>query len=163
MQLTIINNCQEKRIGSLYDVLDSSLQVCSSSAASRNITVDLTCPGDLTARIDPSLLEQAAVNLLDNAIKYSDDGGRIGITAEVREQDILISFTDNGPGIDRRHFTRLFERFYRVDKARSRKLGGTGLGLAIVKHIMQVHNGDVSVESTPGEGSIFRLHLPKEL
>lgn len=77
------------------------------------------------------------------------------------EKEIIISVSDQGCGIEKIHLSRIFERFYRVDKARSREMGGTGLGLAIVKHVAQVHGGHVSVQSTPGKGSVFALHLPK--
>ncbi|MBW2209382.1 MAG: ATP-binding protein, partial [Deltaproteobacteria bacterium] len=107
-----------------------------------------------------TLLEQAIVNLLDNAIKYSHVDSEIRVSAKQNDQDILIDVRDQGMGIEKQHLSRLFERFYRVDKARSRKLGGTGLGLAIVKHIVQVHRGRVAVDSVPGHGSTFSIHLP---
>jgi len=116
---------------------------------------------DLKGKVDPLLLEQAVGNLIDNAINYSDEGKSVTIRAQEREQEILIQVEDHGSGIERIHLDRIFERFYRVDKSRSRKLGGTGLGLAIVKHIVQAHGGRVSVESQIGEGSTFTLHLPQ--
>ncbi|MCP4658114.1 MAG: cell wall metabolism sensor histidine kinase WalK [bacterium] len=105
-------------------------------------------------------LERAVTNLLDNAIKYSPEGGRIAVRAQAREGVALIEVEDEGPGIEPRHQERIFERFYRVDAARSRALGGTGLGLAIVKHTALALGGDVSLDSTPGEGSTFRIRLP---
>ncbi|NUQ63077.1 MAG: PAS domain-containing sensor histidine kinase, partial [Pirellulales bacterium] len=96
----------------------------------------------------------------DNAIKYSPGGASVRVDALRTSGEILIRVTDRGSGISREHLPRIFERFYRVDKARSRKLGGTGLGLAIVKHIAQVHRGRASVESKLGEGTTFSLHLP---
>jgi two-component system phosphate regulon sensor histidine kinase PhoR len=101
------------------------------------------------------------VNLVDNAIKYSPAGAVVSVSATVRDDEVALEVDDHGSGIDRRHLPRLFERFYRVDKARSRDLGGTGLGLAIVKHISQVHGGRVTVESTPGVGSRFTIFLPR--
>ena len=101
------------------------------------------------------------VNILDNAIKYSEKGSAVYVECSSMEKEIIISIKDQGIGIAKRHLPRLFERFYRVDKARSRELGGTGLGLAIVKHIVQAHDGRISVESTPGKGSAFTIHLPK--
>ncbi|MDD5597644.1 MAG: ATP-binding protein, partial [Victivallaceae bacterium] len=109
---------------------------------------------------DCQLLEQALINLTDNAIKYSEPGSRVEISAALEDEFVIIKVKDNGPGIAREHLPRLFERFYRVDKARSRKLGGTGLGLAIVKHIAQLHGGSISVESELGQGSTFTLRIP---
>ena len=114
----------------------------------------------MKAKINPALLEQAVVNLLDNAIKYSDAESAVTVAATTQDHEVMIAVVDHGSGIEKRHLDRLFERFYRVDRARSRKLGGTGLGLAIVKHIIQAHGGRVSVESRPGKGSTFTLHLP---
>ena len=101
------------------------------------------------------------VNLLDNAIKYSEPNSAIHLTANLSDSEVKIIVEDQGIGIAKKHLSRLFERFYRVDKARSRKLGGTGLGLAIVKHIAQAHGGQVTVKSTAGKGSTFTIHLPK--
>jgi two-component system phosphate regulon sensor histidine kinase PhoR len=112
------------------------------------------------ARINPPLLEQAVANLVDNAIKYSEVGGRVRILARRDASEVVISVEDEGCGIPAEHLPRLFERFYRVDKARSRSLGGTGLGLAIVKHIVKAHAGRVQVQSTPGKGSVFSIHMP---
>ena len=112
--------------------------------------------------MEKTLLEQAVVNLLDNAIKYSDENKSITITGatDAARGDVTISVADQGIGIPGEHLERIFERFYRVDKARSRKLGGTGLGLSIVKHIVSAHNGSVSVESVVGKGSTFTIRLP---
>jgi len=100
------------------------------------------------------------VILLDNAIKYSPAESTIQISARGAEKEVIIAVKDSGCGIDKSHLSRIFERFYVVDKARTRKLGGTGLGLAIVKHIVQLHGGSVAVESSPGQGSTFTIHLP---
>jgi two-component system phosphate regulon sensor histidine kinase PhoR len=97
---------------------------------------------------------------VDNALKYSEPGGKIEVKVLATETAIVIEVQDWGCGIDSAHLPRLFERFYRVDQARSRQLGGTGLGLAIVKHIAQAHGGSVSVNSTLGYGSRFSIHLP---
>jgi two-component system phosphate regulon sensor histidine kinase PhoR len=100
------------------------------------------------------------VNLIDNAIKYSGEGSQILVSAGREGSELVIRVRDWGCGIAREHHPRLFERFYRVDKARGRQAGGTGLGLAIVKHIVQAHGGQVAVASTPGEGSTFEIRLP---
>jgi two-component system phosphate regulon sensor histidine kinase PhoR len=105
-------------------------------------------------------MDQAMVNLLDNAINYSSEKSDIQISASLTDNELMIRVQDHGIGIPKEHLSRLFERFYRVDKARSRELGGTGLGLAIVKHIAHAHGGRVSVDSTPGKGSTFSIHLP---
>jgi two-component system phosphate regulon sensor histidine kinase PhoR len=145
----------------LKEVLVGALQLCQVKAEPKQVRMELSCREELVARINPSLLGQAVVNLLDNAIKYSEPGKTIWVQLEAREKEILLRVRDEGCGIEKQHLERLFERFYRVDKARSRKLGGTGLGLAIVKHIMEAHGGRVSVESQPGRGSTFTLHLPR--
>ena len=146
--------------GSIRDVLQVALDVCEMKAGAKHITLGLRCPEDLYAEINPPLLEQAVVNLIDNAIKYSPDGSAVGVSATVEGAGLSITVTDAGRGISREHLTRLFERFYRVDKARSRDMGGTGLGLSIVKHIAVAHGGWVAVESAPGLGSTFTITLP---
>ncbi|HEY4309600.1 MAG TPA: ATP-binding protein [Pirellulales bacterium] len=144
----------------IKDMLQAVLHDCQSKAAQREIQVRVECDDTLLAQINAPLLEQAVTNLLDNALKYSEPGSEVLITAVQRDAEVTIAVSDRGCGIDDEHLPRLFERFYRVDKARSRKLGGTGLGLAIVKHIVQAHQGRITVDSTPGVGSVFRIHLP---
>lgn len=144
-------------------VLRTALQVCQSGAEEKQILLDLTCPDDLTAMVDETLLEQALINLIDNAVKYSDPGTTVTLVAAIEDAGLSIRVHDQGRGIAKKHLPRLFERFYRIDKARSRKLGGTGLGLSIVKHIVQSHGGRVNVESTLGRGSTFTIHLPEDL
>lgn len=145
----------------IQELLQTAIQICRAKAEKKAIQVDILCPPGLQANVDPPLLEQAVVNLLDNAIQYSEAGSNVGIHAVEANAEIRISVSDHGVGIEKKHLSRLFERFYRVDKARSRQLGGTGLGLAIVKHIVQAHGGRLSVESAPGKGSTFTIHLPK--
>jgi two-component system phosphate regulon sensor histidine kinase PhoR len=147
--------------GRIKDVLETAIQICEAGAMAKKIEVELSCAKEMVANLDPQLLEQAIVNLIDNAIKYSNDGGTVRVEALQRENEIIISVHDQGCGIEKKHLPRLFERFYRVDMARSRQMGGTGLGLAIVKHIAQAHVGRVAVESIPGKGSTFSIHLPK--
>ena len=167
MQLSRIERDDEiQQIGMeachIGDVLNTAVNLCDPMLKEKAITIDLACPEDIGGRFDATLLEQAAVNLLDNAIKYSPTGSAIEIDAKQVDGEIQISFRDHGMGIARKHLPRLFERFYRVDKARSRKLGGTGLGLAIVKHIAQAHGGRITVDSELEKGSTFTLHLPIE-
>ena len=130
-------------------------------AQERKIKVTLNCSKKLVITANSLLLKQAIGNLLDNAIKYSEPGTAVEVEAVANSDDVVIRVSDHGSGIAPEHLPRLFERFYRVDKGRSRELGGTGLGLAIVKHIAQAHGGTVTVESTLGKGSVFTLHLPK--
>ena len=143
-------------------VLKSAVELCQSRADERGVTLSLSCAEGLSAVMHAGLMEQAVVNLIDNAIKYGTGGARAVVeVAAVKEGScIRITVRDYGCGIERRHLDRLFERFYRVDKGRSRELGGTGLGLSIVKHIVLIHNGTVGVESELGRGSAFTLCLP---
>ena len=142
-------------------VVANAVDLCREAAAARQIVIDYTPPqATLRGRIAAPLIERAVVNLIDNAIKYSEPGAEVTVALGADARGCRIRVTDQGPGIPRQHLARLFERFYRVDKARSRKLGGTGLGLAIVKHIAQAHGGEVSVESTLGKGSTFTIVLP---
>jgi two-component system phosphate regulon sensor histidine kinase PhoR len=145
---------------SVKSVILSAIQTCREKTNAKNITVNLACPDDISARVDSRLMAQALVNLLDNAINYSREKSEIQISAALKDKELRISVQDHGIGIPKEHLSRLFERFYRVDKARSRELGGTGLGLAIVKHIAHAHGGHVSVDSTLGKGSTFSLNLP---
>jgi len=115
---------------------------------------------DLVVAGDRSQLVSAVTNLLDNAVKYSEPGQPVEVDAVAIDGDVCISVRDHGIGIPSRDLERIFERFYRVDRARSRATGGTGLGLSIVRHVAQAHGGDVTVESTEGEGSTFRLRVP---
>ncbi len=144
----------------LAEVLRNAMQVCQAQADQKAIKLELRCDEQLKIRMNPSLLEQAVVNLITNAIKYSPEHTQVQIEATVKEKEVEIKVTDQGIGIPRDYHERIFERFYRVDKARSRKLGGTGLGLSIVKHIVKVHNGRVAVESKVGKGSTFYIYLP---
>ena len=146
--------------GPIREVLASAVELCRPKAEEKQIPIHLDCPEDLQAPRNTPLLEQAVVNLLDNAIKYSSEGQPVHLEAFQEGQEVVIRVRDHGCGIPPEHLDRLFERFYRVDKARSRKLGGTGLGLAIVKHIALAHGGRVAVQSQVGQGSTFSIYLP---
>ena len=144
-------------------VLKSAIELCQTRADDRGVKLCLSCASELTAVMHAGLMEQAVVNLIDNAIKYGAgaESARVDIEA-VKEGASVVRITvrDYGPGIEHKHLDRLFERFYRVDKGRSRELGGTGLGLAIVKHIVLLHSGTVTVESELGNGAAFTIRLP---
>ncbi len=144
----------------LCPVLESSRMACESLLQQQQIKLNINCPEHLHARINAPLLEQAIINLLTNAIKYSDPGGEVVLEALELESKIGIRVQDFGCGIEKEHQARIFERFYRVDQARSRNLGGTGLGLSIVKHVAQAHRAEVEMTSVAGEGSCFTLLLP---
>jgi two-component system, OmpR family, phosphate regulon sensor histidine kinase PhoR len=129
--------------------------------AAKNLKVIVDLPPEaLTLRADETRLHEVLYNLLENAVKYSHENGQIHLGATKRGDEVVLSVTDNGLGISKDDLPRIFERFYRADKARSRELGGTGLGLAIVKHIAQLHGGRVEAESELGQGTTIRVVLP---
>ena len=144
----------------LAPVISSAMVSCGQAAAARGVALQSSCDPDLTCRMNAQLVEQAVTNLLDNAINYSRRGAPVEVRARRAAGSVLIDVTDAGSGIAPEHQERIFERFYRVDRARSSAYGGTGLGLAIVKHIAQAHAGEVNVRSSPGRGSTFTLRLP---
>jgi two-component system, OmpR family, phosphate regulon sensor histidine kinase PhoR len=129
-------------------------------AMERNFTISVEPTGSLCAKADVRALDQVLFNLVDNAVKYAGQGGAVIVRAVDEEDTVRIEIIDNGPGIDSRYRERLFERFFRVDKGRSREMGGTGLGLAIVKHLVSAMGGTVGMEPARGGGSLFwvRLH-----
>lgn len=145
---------------SIQEVLEAAAQDCQLKANEKQMELNIECDMRLTAAINAPLIEQAVANLIDNAIKYSEPGQRVDVLAYQEDQQVLIEVRDRGCGISSEQQERIFERFYRVDKGRSRKLGGTGLGLAIVKHIAHANGGSITVKSTPGEGSVFTLNIP---
>lgn len=146
---------------SLENPVTEAVSLCTPRAEEKETVIHRDCPGDLTVAGNGRLLEQAVLNLVDNAIKYCPAGSRIEVTGRRNDEGgTVLTISDNGPGIPEEDQDRIFERFYRVEKARSREMGGTGLGLSIVKHTMLVHGGRVTLESRPGKGSAFRLHFP---
>ena len=145
------------QLGPLVDDVVGSL---ASAASSCTITLKNQVPSEVQVFADPHRLVQMLTNLIDNAIKFNREGGSVEINYGGGTRD-RISIDDTGEGIPAHHLDRLFERFYRVDRARSRELGGTGLGLAIVKHLARAHGGEVTVESRFGEGTRFTIELPQ--
>ncbi len=150
----------QMEIADVAVMLENAVNSCEYKLSEKNIKATIHCSPDLKAVINSPLIEQAVINLIDNAVKYSDSGTVVTLSAEMIIDELIIKVADQGTGIPAEALSRVFERFYRVDKGRSRKLGGTGLGLAIVKHIMQTHGGYAEVESIVGEGSVFSLHIP---
>jgi len=145
----------------LHEIVGQVFRFFASAAAEKSITLcNQVSPTLEKADGDPGLISQVLTNLIDNSVKYSGRGGRVSVSAQVRDDYIEVSVADNGIGIPREHLPRIFERFYRVDKARSRELGGTGLGLSIVKHIVESHGGSVRIESEVGKGTIVTFTLP---
>ncbi|MBN1523839.1 MAG: PAS domain-containing protein [Spirochaetales bacterium] len=144
----------------LYIIICDAVEVCTAHSRQKKINIHVDCPEKIMVRLHPHLFEQAMVNLIDNAVKYSNPESTVNVSVEKRKGEICVRVQDFGCGIPSEHLPRLFERFYRVDKARSRDMGGTGLGLAIVKHIIQAHQGRYAVESNVGKGSTFTLCLP---
>jgi two-component system, OmpR family, phosphate regulon sensor histidine kinase PhoR len=146
----------------LSPLVNDCLTALASRAEERRITLRNEVPAGVTVRAEARRLEQMLTNLLDNAIKFSAEGGEVRVSHERAAGRDRVHVADAGEGIAAEHVERIFERFYRVDRARSRALGGTGLGLAIVKHLARAHGGEASVRSAPGEGSVFTVELPAE-
>lgn len=144
----------------VIDALKTAREACSPKAAGCGVEIILTCDTRLRADYDRHLFEQALINLFDNAVKYSNGSKRVEVEARRVDDKLRISVRDYGVGIPTGDQERIFERFYRVDKARSRELGGTGLGLSIVKHIAVSHGGTVSLESEISQGSTFYIEIP---
>ncbi len=144
-------------------LIGNVVTIFTAQARKRGIDITTSVPDTIkTIEADPLLLEQALINLLDNALKYTEKG-TVAITAANLDDYVAISVKDTGIGIEKEHLDRIFERFYVVNRSRSRQTGGTGLGLAIVKHIVELHRGKISVESSPGSGSKFTIILPVKL
>ena len=151
----------QPQVALLHPIVERVMDELQSAAAQKSITLENLLPADLEVKIDADRLEQAIYNLIDNGIKYGKASGRITVSSDILPDRVQIAVKDDGPGIPPDAQERIFERFFRVDRARSREQGGTGLGLAIVKHIIQTHGGKVWVESTLGQGSRFFFTLPR--
>jgi len=147
---------------SVKDIAERVIRDQKEAAGEKSIAVREDIPEDIPdIMADPAMITQVLINLMDNAIKYTPEGGGIEVSAAPEGGMVEVRVTDTGVGIPEKDLSRIFERFYRVDKARSRQLGGTGLGLSIVKHIVQEHGGQVWVDSLPGKGSTFTFTLPR--
>ena len=143
----------------LYELVGDVCSSLAAKASAQNVTLENRVEPDVVVHADARRLEQMLTNLIDNGIKFSRENGTVSISHERGTRD-RIFVQDNGDGIPAQHLERLFERFYRVDRARSRDMGGTGLGLAIVKHLALLHDGEVTVTSEIGKGTTFTIHLP---
>ena len=142
-------------------IIRKCVSIVERQASSKKIVIKMSVENPLQKiAVDETQISQALLNLLDNAIKYSAQGGEIRVSALLKDKFIQVDVSDTGMGIPEKDLTRIFERFYRVDRARSRELGGTGLGLSIVKHIIQSHGGEIWVKSQPGQGSTFSFVIP---
>jgi signal transduction histidine kinase len=144
----------------LHELVQDVCGSLDAKAAAQSVALENRVERGRMVYADERRLEQMLTNLIDNAIKFSREHSTVSISHEPGTRDRII-VQDNGDGIPAQHLERLFERFYRVDRARSRDMGGTGLGLAIVKHIALLHGGEVTVTSELGKGSTFTIHLPK--
>lgn len=149
---------QEIRLGALVEEIKTNL---AANAAARRVSIENRVAPAVRVFADAARLEQMLTNLMDNAVKFNSAGGAVTISCEPNGGRDLIRVFDTGEGIAPEHAERIFERFYRVDRARSRDLGGTGLGLSIVKHLARMHGGEARVESKLGEGTTFTIELPK--
>ncbi|PWT94026.1 MAG: hypothetical protein C5B54_00790 [Acidobacteria bacterium] len=143
-------------------LVDDVITVVQPLAAKKKQELKIQVPDSLILlSIDPMQISDALMNVLDNAVKYTDENGKITFRVSLQDDEVIFQISDNGPGISREQLPRIFERFYRVDKSRSREMGGTGLGLSIAKHAIENHGGTIAVQSDLGHGSTFTIRLPQ--
>ncbi len=140
--------------------LKTSFLCSNGNGVKKDIAVEFDVP-DIVIKGDENLLHQVWSNIFTNSIKFSNDGGTVEFFVEELESSVIISISDNGIGMEQEEMDRIFDRFYKVDTARARNVEGSGLGLSIVQKIVELHNGNVSVYSTKGEGTTVRMELPK--
>lgn len=161
-QIESSKGVMKKQKVDLKNVTEEAVSLLRGHSEAKNLEVKLILPGHELRNVwgDPDWLLQMFIDILENAIKYTPQGGRIEIKLQEKGKELLAAVTDTGIGIPARNIPYIFERFYRVDKGRSRRLGGTGLGLAIVKHILEAHGGHMTVESSVGVGTTFSIYLP---
>ena len=146
----------------IEDILDKPLRILESEAKKKNIEIVKQFDENLPlVKMNKSQIENLLINLIDNAIKYNEEGGKIFVRAYEKNNKVFMEVEDTGIGIPEKEQDRIFERFYRVDKARSKEVGGTGIGLSIVKHIVKGHNGEIEVNSVKGQGTNFKFYLNK--
>ncbi len=163
LQLSEIEtNQKDTNIGvyHLKPIVEDVVSMLQGAADKKHVSLDYKVDDHLSIRANRDRIKQMLINLIDNAIKYNTENGSVSVKAWKVEGRVMITVKDTGIGIARQHLSRIFERFYRVDKGRSRNMGGTGLGLSIVKHIVNLYNGDIKVESEPGHGTEFIIQLP---
>jgi signal transduction histidine kinase len=151
LQHTVVN---------VLDLAKESATLLEVLAEEKDQTITVQGDASLTISADRLILRQVLINLIDNAVKYSPAEGRIGVLVKAAGDEAQVEIQDSGPGIPAEHAEKVFQRFYRIDKARTHLEGGAGLGLSIVEWAVSVHGGKVELESKPGSGCIFRLHLP---
>ena len=162
-ELELSKDCVNRTELNLKEVIDEISLGFGQALAEKQQSLTVSTQGDdFSIQADRNKIEQVFVNLIDNAVKYTKESGRIEILLREQGQTICVTVQDNGIGIPKEHRNRVFERFYRVDKARSRELGGTGLGLSIVKHIVLAHNGKIAIESEPNKGTTVSVTFPKK-
>jgi two-component system phosphate regulon sensor histidine kinase PhoR len=162
-ELELSKDCVNKTEFDLKLLIDEVAMGFGHVLDTKHQTFDIQVQGsDFNIIADRDKIEQVFVNLIDNAVKYTKESGRIKLSITERDKEFSVWVQDNGIGIPKEHLNRVFERFYRVDKARSREVGGTGLGLGIAKHIVLAHNGKISIESEPDKGTKVIVTLPKE-
>lgn len=152
-----------KRYFRISNIIQKTTDELRALADKKNIQIEFqeSSDPDITVFGDELRLQQVLVNLIDNAIKYTAEGGKVNIYTEIKEKEVIVGIEDNGIGIPQKDLKRIFERFYRVDKTRSRDIGGSGLGLSIVKHILEAHSSRINVESEPNKGTRFEFNLKR--
>jgi two-component system phosphate regulon sensor histidine kinase PhoR len=161
---SVEQDAREGKIRPAWTSLAILLEDCARSIreehGDKGVEIIVDCPGSAEANLDKRLFFQAIIRLLENAVKASEPGTEVRIVCEKTDDAIEVHVIDRGAGIPREHLDRIFERFYRKDKSRSRAEGGVGIGLAVVKHAVKAHGGAIKVESEPGVGSTFTISLP---
>lgn len=164
LSLSAIENMEDENnisVNNMASIINEVIEILNPKIQDKEIDVNVQIDDDITYSCNRNRIKQLVINLTDNAIKYTVKG-HIDITCKESNENVIVEVSDTGIGIEEEHIPRLFERFYRVDKGRSRNMGGTGLGLSIVKHIVGLYNGKIEVDSIIGEGSTFRIILPKK-